>query len=138
MRYGEKTYISPKFQILSNDVVVDIGANIGVFNIYAAKKTKNKVYAFEPFPDNYKILKNNIFQNKLDNIQPYNYAISDYSGIVKLYVTESSAGNLLFDHNIQRKLDKFIEVQSITLQNAMDIKKSIWLYLCPKEIIVSA
>ena len=114
-------YTPPNFQILPNDIVVDIGANVGVFSTYAAKNTKNKIYAFEPYPDNYEILIKNISQNNLDNIQPQSYAISEYSGMIKLYVAENKAGNLLFNRNIEGKLDEHIEVKSLTLQKAMDI-----------------
>lgn len=47
----------------------DIGANIGQYTLYAAKKIKNiKVYSFEPSVFNLEILARNIYINKLDNI----------------------------------------------------------------------
>ena len=48
-----------------NDVFWDIGANVGVYSLYAALKG-NKVWAFEPAPGNYYILSRNIELNKLD------------------------------------------------------------------------
>jgi FkbM family methyltransferase len=114
-------YTPLDFQILPDDLVVDIGANVGVFSTYAAKQTKNKVYAFEPYPDNFETLVKNISRNNLNNIQPQSYAISAYSGIVKLYVAKNKAGNLLFNRNIEGKMDEHIEVKSLTLQKAMDL-----------------
>ena len=47
-----EVYIEPGGGIGSDDLVVDIGANIGLFGIYASTKTSNKVLCFEPFPEN--------------------------------------------------------------------------------------
>ena len=46
----------------------DIGANIGLYSIYAAQKYKNiDVVAFEPSTSNLRILSRNIHQNNLEN-----------------------------------------------------------------------
>ena len=46
----------------------DIGANIGLYSIYAAKNKKNiKVYSFEPSTSNLRTLSRNISINKLQN-----------------------------------------------------------------------
>lgn len=116
-----KVYTPFAFEISSNDLIFDIGANIGVFSIYAALRTQNKVYAFEPFPANYNLLKQNSINNGLDNISPFSCAVSESSNTVKLYVTQSSSGNLLFDHNINGKIENYIKVESITLKKAMEI-----------------
>ena len=61
-------------------VVVDIGANIGSFSIFAASYG-TKVYAIEPEPHNLEALKTNIALNNMtDNIIVCPYGISDYKG----------------------------------------------------------
>ena len=46
----------------------DIGANIGLYSVYAAAKFKNlKVIAFEPSTNNLRILSRNIYLNNLQN-----------------------------------------------------------------------
>lgn len=51
-------YNCPGYEIKNDDTVIDIGAHIGVFTIYAASKAKNgKVFSFEPLKDNYLLLK---------------------------------------------------------------------------------
>lgn len=45
-------------------IVVDVGANIGSFSLYAAKLGAKKVIAVEPEPNNLKILRQNIDENK--------------------------------------------------------------------------
>ncbi len=53
--YGlEQIYLS------KDDIVIDIGANIGMFSIYVKKKFNCKVIAFEPVPLNFEHFKKNI------------------------------------------------------------------------------
>ena len=49
-----------------NTTVADIGANVGLYSLYAAKKNL-KVYAFEPESLNFSCLNLNIFDNNLND-----------------------------------------------------------------------
>ena len=51
-----------------NDVFVDIGANVGHFTLLAAS-LKCEVHAFEPLPDTFEKLKQNIQLNNLEVFQ---------------------------------------------------------------------
>ena len=52
----------------SNIIFWDIGANIGIYSIYAALKFKNiEVVSFEPSTSNLRVLSRNISINKLEN-----------------------------------------------------------------------
>jgi len=112
-------YTPPDLTIEANDVVVDIGANIGFFALYAAGKTQNTIYTFEPFPENVEFLKKNINANDCRNIVIDCLAVSDKSGIGKLYLSEICGGHLMFDHNINGKLHDYIEVPTKTLEEIM-------------------
>lgn len=60
-----------------NEVLWDIGANIGIYSLYAAKKGIN-VIAFEPSFANYSLLNRNLITNKIDKyVLAYNLAFSD-------------------------------------------------------------
>lgn len=48
--------------------VIDIGANIGVFALFAAFSGAKGVYAFEPSASSYEVLSKNIVANGLDSI----------------------------------------------------------------------
>ena len=51
------------------DVVIDIGAHIGLFSMYLAKRWPTlKVLAFEPFPCNYRNCAENLRINGVDNV----------------------------------------------------------------------
>lgn len=56
--------------------ILDIGAGIGDFSIFAAKCFPNAtVYAFEPIPNSYSLLNANVLANKVNNIRTFPLAI---------------------------------------------------------------
>ena len=61
------------------DVVLEIGANIGYYALIEAKLCK-KVYAVEPDSRNIKYLKRNIDLNKHLNVDIFEMALGDHSG----------------------------------------------------------
>ena len=69
------------------DWFVDAGANIGLMSVFAAKCVgkSGKVYAFEPNPATYDILKSNIHVNNLENVQLMPIALGAGPGKAILY-----------------------------------------------------
>jgi len=62
------------------DIMIDIGANVGMYSLWAAVKHGIKVYAFEPESQNYAVLcKNIMINNAADKVIGYCLAISDES-----------------------------------------------------------
>lgn len=73
-------------------VIVDIGAGLGDFAICAAREhPRSKIYAYEPFPESYKLLMENIALNEVTNISSFQYAIGAHSGIMDLDTTAGAA-----------------------------------------------
>lgn len=114
-----KDYSPPGFEINENDVVVDIGAHIGIFSLFAADSAKKgKVYSYEPFPDNFKLLKNNVKINSCQNITIFRKAIAGKSGKKSLFVSESeNTGTHSFYSNNKRT--KSIEVSTESLSGIL-------------------
>jgi len=103
--YNEpKTFNFFKEQIKNCRVFVDVGANIGGYAIRAAKYCK--VYAIEPLPRNYKILKIN---EKLNNVKinSFNIAAGNKNDKIKLYYERGAYGT----PSIKRKQKELIEVE---------------------------
>ena len=99
------------------DVVIDIGANIGMFSLYAASQGAKKIYAFEPNPNAYKILCKNIKENNLDDvITPFNLAVSNLDDKIIYLPEESSPYNMASGSPIS---DKFVEAKTISLNTIM-------------------
>ncbi len=72
---------------LKNDMVLlDIGANIGEYSIFAAKRlTQGKVVAFEPVPTLRKMLDENIELNQFTNVIVKPFGLSDEVGSFPIY-----------------------------------------------------
>ena len=59
--YIRKEYDRYIDKIRDNAIVIDIGAHIGVFSIYAQRLAKNvTVYSYEPFDESFRLLQENI------------------------------------------------------------------------------
>lgn len=105
--------------IRENSIVIDIGANIGVFSIKAAAATTNvEVFSFEPFPRNFEMLKTNITLNKLDKrIHPFRVAISQKKGNQTLFFRPNDSGGGSFKRYGDESEVSSIEVPTITLED---------------------
>lgn len=69
-------YDHPGFKIQETDTVVDIGANMGFFSIWAAQKAqKGKIFALEPVKESFDLMQLNIKKNGIRNIQPVQAAV---------------------------------------------------------------
>ena len=75
---GEGPYETRHVQINTGDVVIDCGANMGLFSILAVKRGANTVYAFDPQDNALNLLNDNINLNNCDGkIIPVPYGLSD-------------------------------------------------------------
>ena len=74
--------------------VVDIGAHIGYYTLIAAKLVgpEGKVFAFEPEPGNFSLLKRNVELNGYENVTLINRAVSDSNSVVTLYLDSVDSG----------------------------------------------
>ena len=109
-----------------DSVVIDIGANIGMFSLYAAKSGARKVYAFEPNLEAYTTLCKNIRDNSLsDIIVPFQLAVSNTDNDWVYIPKHSSPLNRTNVSVKEKDLDQFDKVKtiswsSIVAQNNLD------------------
>ena len=76
----------------SNDILWDIGANVGSYSLYAALKGLT-VWSFEPSPSNYYLLSRNIEINKMDDrISALCLAFNNNTKLDSLYMTMTELG----------------------------------------------
>jgi FkbM family methyltransferase len=81
-------------QIPEGATLVDVGANVGMYSVFAAVVRGAKVFAFEPESQNYALLNANIASNGLsEQVVAFPLALSDTMQLDKLYLSEFSAGS---------------------------------------------
>jgi len=75
------------------DVVVDIGAHVGLFSIYLAKRHPFlKVFAFEPFPANFRNCVENLRLNNVENVVLSPKAIANESRLLNMATDPGNSG----------------------------------------------
>jgi FkbM family methyltransferase len=78
-----------------NNIVVDVGANIGMICIALVKKGFfRKALAFEPSPNTFRLLQKNVSQNAFEEkIRCFNYALSSENTRMKLELAIGNSGD---------------------------------------------
>lgn len=94
-------------------IIVDIGANIGSFSVYAHRLNKHlnpNIYAFEPHPDNVKLTEANFKRNGLSNYHIVQKAVAGTDGVASFDISGA------FDSfKLNTKSTESIEVQTTKL-----------------------
>ncbi len=114
-RYEPKLLEVIEKEIKPGEIVVDLGANIGYYTLIFARLVgdNGKVYAFEPDPENFALLKKNVEINGYKNVVLVQKAISNQTGKAKLFLSEENVGDhQIFDSKYGRKS---IEIETVTL-----------------------
>ncbi len=115
--------------IREGSTVWDIGANVGLYSVYAAKKRNCQVYAFEPSVFNLELLARNISMNNLvKQICIIPIPLSDHLGTSNMQLTTTEWGGALstFDREFGwdgKAINKIFEFQTIGLSMEDAINK---------------
>jgi FkbM family methyltransferase len=91
-----------------DEVLIDIGANVGMYTIWAAKTRGVRVFAFEPESQNYALLYKNIVLNQLSKqVIAYCVALGDQGGYSLLHLNQFQAGRS--NHSYGEEVDYKLE-----------------------------
>ena len=86
------------------EVLIDVGANVGMYTIWAAKTRGAGVFAFEPEAQNYALLNRNIAINGVDGqVKAYCVALSDAGGYSELHLSDLRPGGSC--HSLGERVD---------------------------------
>jgi FkbM family methyltransferase len=107
----DRVYENGEVRVEPEDIVLDCGANIGIFSIQAAQKAK-MVYAFEPSEEEAASLSENKKLNTCNNIKIIPRAVLDASKNAKLSLA-GTASHFLTDKD--NKDGKVIDVKTISI-----------------------
>lgn len=87
-------------------IVVDVGASLGSFSLAAAQQGAAKVLAYEPAPESFKILSENIGFNRLQNrIRPFRLGVAGRSGKREFFLATFSPLSSLFGKGAKTDVD---------------------------------
>jgi len=100
--------------------VIDIGANMGITTVTVARKIgrRGKLYSFEPTPEYFNILKENVSSNGLENVKVYELAVTDQVGRAPFYQKGLSSG-IVFEEGAKKfevsttSIDRFLSEEKI-------------------------
>jgi len=109
----KNSYESDLVKFEKDDVVVDLGANIGMFTLFASNKVK-KVYSIEPLPDTYECLVKNT--KKLENVITLNKAIYSTEKEMEFIQNEISISSSFFR---KKPNSETIKVKTIKFDNML-------------------
>lgn len=77
--------------VSEGSVVFDVGAHIGFYTLLLAKLVGpgGRVYSFEPLPENFKLLSENVERNRCSNVRLVRKAVMVRSGPIRVTVPNS-------------------------------------------------
>jgi FkbM family methyltransferase len=101
----------PVFKDRQNMVILDLGANCGLFSLYAADSC-SRVVSVEPTPSTFNILKEVV--GSAENITPMQLAIGPHNEMISFFINENSTTNSMLDRNGSE-----IKVQCMTLETLL-------------------
>lgn len=114
-----KEYGKDDFEIKDTDIVIDIGAHIGLFALFSSQFCKNgKIYCFEPVKENFDLLESNLKINDIKNVVAINGAVSTITGVITIYLNNDESG-----HSMYVKGEKQIQVKSFSLKDIFELYK---------------
>ncbi len=99
-----------------DSVFLDVGANVGMYSVFAAIVPGARVFAFEPESQNYALLCKNIVQNHLsDRVIAFSAALSDEEKFDKIHLSQFAVGGSCHsfgeavDFNLQARAFEFTQ-----------------------------
>jgi FkbM family methyltransferase len=93
---NEDRMYDPIFQDRENLVVIDLGANCGLFSLYAADSC-SKLIAVEPTPTTYNVLEE--IAKDHTNIKTLQLAIGPHNEMISFFINENSTTNSMLNRN---------------------------------------
>ncbi|MEM0302994.1 MAG: FkbM family methyltransferase [Archaeoglobaceae archaeon] len=119
-------YSIPECHVAQGDIVFDVGAHFGFFSCYALQEGAKKIYAFEPNPYVFEILKEHANIWNKEKIEPFCLALSSFEGEAELFLTNElgTVSTLLKsrDNTILRwqKYEKSVKVKTTTIDKFVE------------------
>ncbi|HEY3581711.1 MAG TPA: MupA/Atu3671 family FMN-dependent luciferase-like monooxygenase, partial [Pyrinomonadaceae bacterium] len=90
--FEDEVYLKHGIALEDGDVVFDVGANIGLFTLFARRECPTaQIYSFEPLPPNFELLRANVNRHNA-NARLFNYGLSNVSTVANFTFYPEAAG----------------------------------------------
>ena len=105
--------------LLPGMTFVDVGANIGLYSVAAAKLVGHtgRVYAFEPEPRNYLLLQRHLVMNEVRNVTIENVAVGSENAEQTLTISKNALGTHSLLKRRQKSFQEEVKVEVIRLDD---------------------
>jgi FkbM family methyltransferase len=118
LRYESSTANVIRSNVHSGDTFWDVGANVGLFSLFAAKivGAKGDVVAFEPSPEAFNLLRDNT--KGISTVRPLPYGIGSQNGTVEMAVQGASSGSSFVKEvtELSQQYHKGIPIRSVPVR----------------------
>jgi FkbM family methyltransferase len=110
-----KGYVSNGIELHPGAVVLDVGANVGMFALFVNQLLNNNVtvYSFEPIPTLFNILQSNIDRYNPKGLKAFCYGLAEHSATVEFefYPNASALSNAFSGESVGKDLARDILVR---------------------------
>jgi FkbM family methyltransferase len=106
----DNVYLQKGIKIKDNDIIFDVGANIGLFSSYAAENASSlRIFTFEPIPEIFSVLKANL-KNVDASFRHYNIGLGEKREEIEFfYYPHASADSTAVPFDWDKKIKLYLE-----------------------------
>jgi len=117
--YSDKIYHRYIEYLKKGGIVIDIGANIGAFSVLSARCNKGvRVYSYEPFEENYHLLKENAITNGIEKqIHTFNQAVGNAKEERVIFADRVDSMSSLYGKVGKEMLIKVVSLKDVFVDN---------------------
>lgn len=122
--FVKNEYLHYGIQVADNDVIFDVGANIGLFSRFIATKAKNlQIYTFEPVPIIFDVLQENL-KNLPAEVKSYNVGLAEKEETTQIhYYPKVSADSAIIEFDWELKVDQYLRNYNETIAKEYPMAK---------------
>ena len=136
--FHSEIYTLPIAPLRTGDIVLDIGANHGFYACWAAAQGAT-VHAFEPDPNTFDLLVQNIKLNGLEgSVRPHRFAIAAETGDLQLFCTDHLGGGMstivpAFAVKSGMEVVSQANIKALSLQDALEYCQTGQVRVCKMD-----
>lgn len=123
--FTDASYLKHGIELKRDDCIFDVGANIGMFALYANKICPGmKLYAFEPVREIFRVLQKNVSDHiQHTDVQLFNMGLSDKNTVA------------VFQYNTRLSMAAGMYAAELRKNNQKNIPLSEWMYALLRDYI---